>query len=122
MPTGSDNPRRQLGCRFCARVPVAGEPRFPGPRGPICVPCLETGLRLVATRRPGPDRERTGVVRTRSADDLACECCGRYERRDFLGFRRPLTRMHSPEAGAAICADCLDRAGDLINRALAGTG
>ncbi|MFD5247746.1 hypothetical protein ACFWIW_24635 [Amycolatopsis sp. NPDC058340] len=51
-----------------------------------------------------------------SSGAYACEYCGRHERRSFLGFRRPLLRMTTSQFGAVICVECLDRAGDLLNR------
>ncbi|MGH3436623.1 MAG: hypothetical protein ACRDRN_09155 [Sciscionella sp.] len=102
-------------CRFCDQV-KPGVPRMPGPVGPVCAGCIEVGLRLL---RDGRQSEAGGsaLVRLRSAEDAPCEFCDRRERRTFLGFRRSLRRMARPAADAVVCLDCLDRGGDLINRA-----
>src|SRR6187399_2399451 len=100
-------------CRFCGRLPGPGQHRAPGPRGPICADCLETGLFLV---RDGQERvSRGGTVLALAPVTVACEFCGRIERRTFFGRRRPLARMTCAERGSVICADCLNRGGDLLN-------
>lgn len=60
----------------------------------------------------------TGLARLTAVSDDACEFCGRRERRSFLGFHRRLARMSCPQAQAVICADCLNRGGELINKFL----
>ena len=60
----------------------------------------------------------TGLARVTSITDDACEFCGRRDRRNFLGFHRPLARMSCAQAHATICADCLNRGGELINKYL----
>lgn len=105
-------------CRFCGRRPAPGEFRAPGPHGPICPDCLEAGLLLVRDRQP---RRSLGGSALRFSSDpagQACEFCGRRERRTFLGLHRPLRRMNTSEGDAVICADCLDRGGELINQAV----
>ena len=103
-------------CRFCDRLPERGLHRAPGPRGPICADCLETGLVLVRDARERVSRGGTGLSLLVSAEAKACEFCCRSERRTFFGFRRPLSRMTCAEQGSVICADCLNRGGDLLNR------
>lgn len=110
--------RRSQPCRFCGRGASATDHRIPGPYGPVCAGCLETGLQLVRDGQPRPGPVGAELVRVRSVDDAACEFCGRRQRHSFLGFRRPLARMSCPQVGAVICVDCLDHGGDLINQAL----
>ncbi|HKS49185.1 MAG TPA: hypothetical protein VJT49_29565 [Amycolatopsis sp.] len=102
-------------CRFCDRLPAPGQRRAPGPRGPICADCLETGLLLVNDRRERVSPGGTGLALVISPAAQACEFCGRSERRTFFGFRRPLARMSCTQQGSVICADCLNRGGDLLN-------
>lgn len=106
----------QSPCRFCDRAPEPGQHRAPGPRGPICIDCLEAGLRLVRDGHERVSRGGTALALMISPAQAACEFCGRGERRTFFGFRRPLARMSCAEHGAVICADCLNRGGDLLNR------
>jgi hypothetical protein len=105
-------------CRFCGRPPLPGQYRAPGPHGPICTDCLEAGLLLVHDGQARRSRGGTGLALLRSTTAEACEFCGRRERRSFFGFRRPLARMSCAQEGAVICADCLNRGGELINQAL----
>jgi hypothetical protein len=105
-------------CRFCDRPPRPGQYRAPGPHGPICTDCLEAGLLLVHDGQARLSRGGTGLACLRSANAAACEFCGRSERRTFLGFRRSLPRMTCAQVGAVICADCLNRGGELINQAV----
>jgi hypothetical protein len=106
----------QSPCRFCDRLPEPGQHRAPGPRGPICADCLEEGLMLVRDGQERISRGGTGLALAASATGQACEFCGRSERRTFFGFRRPLARMSCRQRGSVICADCLNRGGDLLNR------
>jgi hypothetical protein len=101
-------------CRFCGRLPEPGQHRAPGPRGPICADCLEDGLLLVRDGRERISHGGTALALAPAA--RACEFCDRTERRTFLGRRRPLMRMGCAERGSVICADCLERGGDLLNR------
>ncbi|TNC20091.1 hypothetical protein FG385_31675 [Amycolatopsis alkalitolerans] len=110
--------RRAAPCRFCGRSPAPGEHRLPGPAGPVCADCVEAGLALVRDGRARPSLGGTPLLAAERGSDLACEFCGRRERRTFFGFRRPLARMIGGPGNAVICADCLDRAGDVLNRAL----
>ncbi|HJQ48033.1 MAG TPA: hypothetical protein VJ870_17195 [Amycolatopsis sp.] len=105
-------------CRFCGRPPRPGQHRAPGPQGPICTDCLEAGLVLVRDGRERRSLGGTGLARVTSITDDACEFCGRRDRRNFLGFHRPLARMSCAQAHATICADCLNRGGELINKYL----
>ena len=91
---------------------------MPGPEGPICTDCLETGLQLARDGHARPSQGGTNLLRVNSTSDSACEFCGRRERTTFLGFHRPLARMSCPEIGSVICVDCLDHGGDVINKAL----
>ncbi|GLY66567.1 hypothetical protein [Amycolatopsis taiwanensis] len=106
----------QSPCRFCDRPPRPGQYRAPGPRGPICVDCLEAGLQLVHDGQARVSLGGTHLALAASPGEQACEFCGRSERRSFLGLRRALARMSCPQRGSVICADCLDRGGDLLNR------
>ena len=105
-------------CHFCGQAPKPGQHRVSGPQGPICADCIESGLWLAASRKHEVDGEQ--LVRLDTADDGECEFCERQARLSFLGFRRKLTRVRAPGSGAVVCADCLDWAGDLINRAVRG--
>lgn len=105
-------------CRFCGHRPDPGQHRVSGPEGPICIDCIETGLRLTTSRKP--DFDDTTMRRLDTADDAVCEFCENSVRLSFLGFRRSLPRAVSTSSGAVICAGCLDWAGNLINRALSG--
>ena len=60
----------------------------------------------------------TGLARLTAVTEDACEFCGRRERRSFLGFHRTLPRMSCAQENAVICADCLNRGGELINKFL----
>ncbi|MFD4190388.1 hypothetical protein [Amycolatopsis thermoflava] len=104
-------------CRFCDTPPAAGERRVPGPAGPICARCVETGLGLVRDGQPRTSRGGTDLERLRSGGE-PCEFCDRTDRRTFLGFTRSLPRMRCAQTGAVICDDCLDRSGNLLNQAL----
>ncbi|GHE82237.1 hypothetical protein GCM10017786_11280 [Amycolatopsis deserti] len=104
-------------CRFCDTPPAAGEARVPGPAGPICARCVETGLGLVRDGRPRTSRGGTELDRIR-AGGAPCEFCDRTDRRSFFGFTRGLRRMRCAQTGAVICDDCLDHSGNLLNQAL----
>lgn len=92
-------------CRFCERPGDEGGYRAPGPLGPICPDCLETGGMLC---QDGQERYlgELRLARLVTAPGAACEFCGRSERRHFLR-RRPLPRMRCVQGEAVICADCL---------------
>jgi len=108
--------QRTAPCRFCGRRPGSGQRRMPGPVGPICVDCVQLGLWLVSDGQERSSEGGTALVRISALTASVCEYCGRRERRTFLGFRRPLTRMRCVQSDAVICVDCLDNAGELINR------
>lgn len=103
-------------CRFCGLRPGPSQYRISGPRGPICVSCIETGLRLTTSRKPDLDDASLRSMDPRS--DAPCEFCRRNARFSFLGFRRPLRRAASTSTDAVICAGCLDWAGNTLNSAL----
>lgn len=106
-------------CRYCGREPESGQHRVPGPSGPICARCTEDGLALATAGRHAPELD-TRLALVSAKDDAPCEFCERGIRRTFLGFARPLVRVRGNADGAVICADCLDRAGDLLNKAIRG--
>jgi hypothetical protein len=109
--------QRRTRCRFCDRPPADGQHRLPGRRGPICIECVQAGLYVASdgeTRASGGGTELV-VVRTMGA---VCDFCGRREREPFLVFRRKLVRVQCRQLGSVICADCLDRGGDLLNEVL----
>lgn len=114
MTTNNASGRTMVKCRFCGRLPVQGLPRAPGPVGPICADCLTAGLTLI---RRGPTGEPAALAALASSSEVVCEYCGRWERRTFLGRHKSLKRLTGGAEHAVICADCLDRGGDLINRA-----
>lgn len=105
-------------CRFCGRLPRPGEPRVPGPAGPICVGCVQAGLRVMGDGAERPNEVGEVLAAVSAPQAPVCEFCGRRERRTFLGFRRPLPRVRCVARDAVICGDCLDRAGDALNLAL----
>lgn len=107
-------------CRFCGQARSRAKHRVPGPAGPICADCIEAGLHVVAHGEPGPGHEESSLVLRGSGTDTACEFCERSHRYTFLGRRKGLTRVVFPVNGAVICHDCLDRSGDLLNRAIRG--
>lgn len=103
-------------CRFCGRRPDPSQYRIAGPRGPICVSCIETGLRLTNSRKP--EFDDSSLRRMDSHSETACEFCRHSVRLNFLGFRRPLLRVTSTSSDAVICSGCLEWAGNLLNSAL----
>lgn len=115
----SDGQAGHVPCRFCGRMPKPGQHRVSGPHGPICSDCIEIGLSVTGTRKPH-DVDGGHLRRLGSKDSDVCEFCDRGVRLSFLGFRRPLSKARAAESGAVICADCLDWAGTLINRAIRG--
>jgi hypothetical protein len=110
--------QRRACCRFCGRPPNHGRPRLPGRHGPICLDCLQAGLYVVADGEARASGNGTDLVALRTTVEAVCDFCGRGERESFLGFRRALARMQCRQLGSVICADCLDRGGDLLNEAL----
>jgi hypothetical protein len=117
MTAGNAAAARSVRCRFCYRMAAPGLHRAPGPEGPICADCVETGLALVRDGEERASRGGTALARLAPDAENPCEFCDRGVRYSFLGFRRPLARMICRQSGAVICVDCLDRSGDLINRA-----
>lgn len=101
-------------CRFCGRD--AGRRRAPGPKGPICQDCVEAGLAIIADGEARGSAGGTTLLRLLPDAEDTCDHCDRRERLTFLGFRRPLARMSCAELESVICADCLDKAGDVINK------
>ncbi|WP_199432900.1 hypothetical protein [Qaidamihabitans albus] len=110
--------RHTARCRFCGRPPAPGQHRLPGPLGPICMECVQAGLYLVGDGEERVSHGGTDLVRVQSSAETVCEFCGRGQRHSFLGVRRSLRRMRCRQLGSVICVDCLDRGGDLLNRAL----
>lgn len=116
--TGGGIPGR--GCAFCGRARRQAGYLVLSEHGNICADCIELGLQVA---RDGQARESAGdteLTRLRSADDPACDLCGRSMRLSFLGFRRTLARMTCARFGSVMCLDCLDSRGDLVNSSVGG--
>lgn len=112
-------PSRTGPCRFCARPPRREEHRVTGPSGAICADCIEVGLYLALRGRARPPRE-LGLERLAHRDPRSCEFCGRRTQWRWLGSHHALAKVACPDTGAVICADCLNRNGELLNRAIHG--
>ncbi|TNC23609.1 hypothetical protein FG385_20875 [Amycolatopsis alkalitolerans] len=102
-------------CRFCDRPGAKGLHRAPGPLGPICPDCLDTGRALC---QDGRERSLRGpkLARLVTAPGVPCEFCGRSRRHGVLRHHRPLPRMRCIPGEAVICADCLARGTQLLAR------
>lgn len=90
-----------------------------GPEGAICADCIEVGLYLALRGRSRPPRE-FALERLARRDQQCCEFCGRREQWRWLGSHHALPKVVCRESGAVICADCLNRNGELLNRAIHG--